>query len=320
MAAAGRARSALRQAADLGVALSAGVLLGVCLPLIDRASQPSAPTAPVGEPPRTWRQILWRSLRDFSRDRISAAAAAVTFFALLAIFPALSAFVSLYGLIADVGSVRRLVASMDGVLPGGVISVVSDELIRLTATGPTALGLAFAVSLALSIWSANAGVKALIDALNVAYERRETRGFVTLTLVSLAFTVGGIALGVLAVAAIAAAPSPMTAIGLPAAIEPYVRWAALLGLSLAMISLLYRFGPDRARTGLRWITPGAVTATLGWAAMSLLFSWYVADFGSYDRTYGSLGAIVGFLTWIWLSLIVLLFGAELNSEVEASRT
>jgi len=206
---------------------------------------------------------------------------------------------------------------MNGVLPGGMISVVGDEIVRLTATGHATLGFAFGISLALSIRSANAGVKALIDALNIAYERREKRGFVRLTLVSLAFTVGGIAVGVLGVAAIAAAPFHISALRLSPGIEPYVRWAGLLVLAMAMISLLYRFGPDRPRTGLRWITPGAVIATLGWAAMSLLFSWYVADFGSYNKTYGSLGAIVGFLTWIWLSLMVLLFGAELNSEVEA---
>jgi membrane protein len=310
-------RAGLKRAADLGTVLSVGVLVGACLPLIDRARQPAAsaaPALPSDKAPLTWRAILWRSAQDFGRDRISAVAAGVTFFGLLAIFPAMSAFISLYGLIADVGSVRKLLASMSMVLPGGVISVIGDEIARLTATGHTTLGFAFAFSLVLSLWSANAGVKALIDGLNVAYDRRETRGFIKLTAVSLAFTLGGIALGVLSVAAIAAAPIHVSALGLPASVEPFVRWAALLVLAFAMISLLYRFGPDRPQAGLRWITPGAVIATLGWAAMSLLFSWYVGNFGSYNKTYGSLGAIVGFLTWVWLSLMVLMFGAELNSE------
>jgi membrane protein len=309
-----------RRAADLAATLAAGVLVGACLPLLDRARRrapPPAPPAAPEEPPRTWTAIVWRSAQDFGRDRIGAAAGGVTFFALLAIFPALSAFVSLYGLVADVGSARRMVMSMTGVLPGGMISVIGDEMTRLTATRHATLGLAFAASLALSIWSANAGVKALIDGLNVAYDRRETRGFVQLTLVSLAFTVGGIAIAVLGMAAIAAAPARVAAIGLPAEVEPFVRWPALLAMAMAMISLLYRFGPDRAFGRLRWITPGALVATLGWAAMSLLFSAYVANFGNYNRTYGSLGAIVGFLTWIWLSLMVLLYGAELNAEVEA---
>jgi len=318
MAAARQGRWTPKQAGDLASALAAGVLLGACLTVIDRARKPApARTPPRENPPRTWRDILSRSVRDFGRDRISAAAGGVTFFTLLAIFPALSAFVSLYGLVADVGSVRRLLASMNGVLPDGMISVIGDEIVRLTATGHTTLGLAFAFSLALSVWSANAGVKALIDGLNIAYERRETRGFVKLTLVSLTFTVGGIVTGVLGIAAIAAAPMRLSAAGLPASMQPFLRWLALPMLAMAMISLLYRFGPDRAPAQLRWITPGALVATAGWAAMSLLFSWYVADFGSYNRTYGSLGAIVGFLTWIWLSLMVLMFGAELNSEVEA---
>jgi len=277
--------------------------------------------APVGRLPHIrlgwsgWRTISWRTAKAFGDDRIPTAAAGITFYMLLAIFPALSAFVSLYGLIANVEDARKQVLALAGLLPGGAVSVLGDELTRLTSTDHGALGLAFAVSLVTSIWSSNAGAKALIEGLNVAYESPETRNFFHLTAVSLSFTLGIIALGVGGVALVVAAPPMLDRAGLA---EPagWLRWPVLLGLGALILSIIYRFGPCRRDAHWRWITPGGMFAACGWLAMSGLFSWYVADFGSYNKTYGSLGAIVGFLTWIWMSLMVVLLGAEFNSEIE----
>ena len=247
-------------------------------------------------------EVVARSLRGFGADRIPTIAAGVTFYALLSIFPAISATVSLYGLFADAGATEKAIRSLAGLIPEGAISVIDDELGRLIRTPQTSLGAAFAVSLAVSLWSANAGFKALLSGLTLAYEEPERRGFVHFTLVSLGFTAGAV---VMAAAAVAAT----------VALAQEIRLPVLLLALIGALSLLYRFGPDRDRRA-HWITPGNLLAALTWMAMSSGFSWYVAHFGHFNRTFGSLGAVAGFMTWIWLSVMVILFGAELNAACE----
>ncbi len=294
----------------------AGLLVGVGLFLGETASRkPSAGEAQ----PRGWLGIARYSVRSFMDDRIQSVAAAVTFYFLLAIFPALSAFASLYGLVADVQDAERQMTALAGALPGGALSVIGDELSRLASTDQGALGFAFAASLLVSIWSANAGVKALIDGLNIAYEARERRNFIHLTLVSLGFTVGIIVAAIAGGVVLAAAPGVLGELGLHRFSGfSLLRWPGLFVAAAVFFSVLYRFGPCRPRARWRWITPGGLIAAAGWVTVSALFSWYVSNFGHYDRTYGSLGAIVGFLTWVWLSTMVLLFGAEINSAGEAT--
>jgi membrane protein len=266
-----------------------------------------------GVPPSEWRDVAWCSLRQFMNDKIPAVAAGVTFYVLLALFPAISAFVSLYGLVSDVSDAAREIRSLSEILPGGAVTLIGDELTRLTETNHGALGVAFAVSLAVSIWSANAGMKALIDGLNGAYEAKETRGFFGVTLLTLVLTVGTILLAVVWLSVVVVAPQ---AIPGGAAIAGWLQWTLVLVSVVLSLQILYWIGPSRRLVAWRWITPGSVAAGLGWLATSALFSWYVANFGHYNRTYGSLGAIVGFLTWVWLSLMVVLLGAELNREIE----
>jgi membrane protein len=295
----------------LAGAFTLGVAAGAAVALREwKAPHAKAPAAPPA--PGAWRDIVLAAAHDFGADRITAAAAAVTFFILLALFPALSAFVSLFGLFGDVAKARTEIMALGGVLPAGAISVVGDALARLGATNHGALGAAFVLSLTVSLWSANAGAKALIDALNVAFEARERRGFIRLNLVSLAFTVGAVALAVAGATVTIAVSGRLTAASV-------LRWPVGLAAIILLLQVLYRFAPCRPRGGWRWISPGAVLAACGWIVMSAAFTWYVAHFGSYDRTYGSLGAAVGFLTWIWLSLMVVLFGAELNSEWEKAQ-
>ncbi len=284
-----------------------------------RASTPAA--KPTQIPPRGWRRIAVSTWNEFNADQIPQAAGAVAFFALLSMFPAMAAFVSLYGLFADVGEVPHHLAILAGILPHSALSFVEEEMTRLAGGKHPALGLAFAISLLLSLWSANGAVKALFSGLNTAYEAKETRGIVSLNTTSLAFTVGGLVFVMVTFGLVVAGPLVLNLFGWRGGIDPIVvgvlRWPALFLASVAGLSLLYRFGPSRQRSRWRWITPGSLFATFGWLAVSMGFSWYVGNFGHYERTYGSLGAVVGFMTWLWLSTIVVLAGAELNAEIEA---
>jgi len=303
---------------DRLTAVGLGMLIGLSTVVVDRAMQRSAAAKP--EPlahGHGWKAVVRRTIDEFNEDRIPAVAAGSTFFALLALFPALGVFVSLYGLVGDVQGAERQIAGLAGVLPAGGVSVLSDQIERLAAIPQTSLGLTFVVSLLLSVWSANAGMKGLIAGLNVAYELREKRNFFILNLQSLGFTAGAIAFALLMMGAIVAVPEVLAFFGLQMlAGASVLRWPLLLVISAVVFSLLYRYAPSPRGARWRWITPGGVFAAVAWMVTSLAFSAYVGRFGHYDRTYGSLGAIVGFMTWIWLSLIVVLVGAELNSEIE----
>jgi membrane protein len=198
--------------------------------------------------------------------------------------------------------------------------VLSEQINRLAAVPHGKLGLTFALSLLLSVWSTNAGTKALIAGLNVAYEAKERRNFVMLNLVSLGFTAGGLAFSAAALATVVAVPELLTRLGFGhLAGGSAWRWPIMLAVMVAVLSGLYRFAPSHKHPRWRWVTPGGVLAAVLWGAMSVAFSVYVGRFGAYDRTYGSLGALAGFMTWIWLSLIVVMLGAELNCELDRER-
>jgi membrane protein len=320
-----RRRTRRRGRPDRAAWLAGGLLVGVLLALTDdwraREPTPAAVTAGVKEAlalkPAKWRGVLARSVRQFNQDSIPATAAGITYYMLLAIFPGLAAFVSLYGLVADVHAALLQLETLGNLLPGGAIEVLRDQLTRLAQADHGALGLAFVASLAISIWSANAGASALINGLNIAYEAHERRGFVHRTLLSLSFTAGAILLAVFTVSVLANADPVLARLGLESlAGLALLRWPFLLAIIVLLLSLLYRYGPARLDARWRWVTPGGLVAAIAWLVMSAAFSAYVANFGHYDRVYGSLGAIVGFLTWIWLSLLVVLFGAELNDAIE----
>ena len=264
-----------------------------------------------------WMAVAKRTFKEFSEDRIPAVAAGSTFFMLLALFPALGLFVSLYGLVGDIAGAQRQIAGLQGVLPEGGVTVISEQITRLAATPHASLGLTFVVSLLLSVWSSNAGMKGLIAGLNVAYELRERRNFIKLNLVSLAFTTGAILFSIAAMGVVVAVPQVLAWFGLETLESAsLLRWPVMLVVTALGLAVVYRYAPSRDRARWRWITPGSVVASVAWMGMSLAFSAYVGRFGSYDKTYGSLGAVVGFMTWMWLSMIVVLLGAELNSEIE----
>jgi len=261
--------------------------------------------------------VLWRTWSEFNKDRAPAVAAGVSFFSLLAAFPAMAAFVSLYGLFADVKAVREQLALLRGVLPADALNFVGEQMLRLALGNTGGLSLAFAVSLIISLWSANAGMKALFDGLNIAYEEREKRGIIRLNLISLGFTLATIVFVIVVLTAVVALPVALGFIGYGGP-DPMLllRWPLLLAGFILALALLYRYGPSRQRARWRWVTWGSVAAAMLWILASLAFSEYVGRFGAFNRTYGSLGAVIGFLIWMWLSVIVVLLGAELNAELE----
>ena len=274
---------------------------------------------PATIPARGWKDILWRVYEQFQHDRVMAVAAGVTFYALLALFPAVAALVSIYGLFADPATIQEHLNTLSGVLPGGALEVVGEQVKRIASKGGGALGFGFVFGLAVSLWSANAGMKAVFDALNIVYDEEEKRSFVRLNLQSLAFTLGAIAFLILAVGGIVAIPIVLNFLGLGSGLEWLIflgRWPLLLVIVVLGLAVLYRYGPSRDTAQWAWVTPGSLVAAGLWLVASLLFSWYASNFGSYNETYGSLGAVIGFMTWIWLSAIVVLLGAEINAETE----
>lgn len=275
--------------------------------------------APTEIPAVGWVAIARRTYDEVGKDRVLAVAAGVTFYGLLALFPAVTAFVSLYGIMADPASVADQLAIAEGLLPAGALEVVRDQVTRIATGDQTKLGVAFLISLGLSAWSANAGVKALFDALNVAYGEEEKRSFIRLNLTTLGFTLAILLFALLALGAIAAVPVLLDFLYLGAATEWLLwlgRWPALILVLMLGLSALYRFGPSRDDAQWKWVSPGAILASVTWLVGSIAFSWYVATFEDYNKTYGALGAVIALLMWMWLSATIVLVGAELNSEAE----
>ena len=276
-------------------------------------------TDPLSIPLKGWKSIALRFYAEVNDDRVLLAAAGVTYYAILALVPALSALISVYGLFFDTARAADHLASLNYLVPGGGIQIVREQVLRLAGANTAKLGLAFLFSLMLALWSANAGMKAIFQAMNIAYGESETRGFFRLHLVTLGFTAAGIVILLAMVAAIVAVPVAIGEFGFDGPLvwllAASAYFAALALMALA-VTALYRWGPSRRPAGLRWVAPGTIMTVVLVSLISVAFSWYTANFGSYDKTYGSLGALVGFMTWMWMSISVLIAGGELNSEIE----
>lgn len=265
-----------------------------------------------------WKDILWRTVQEINRDRLPRVAGGITFYALLAMAPALAVFVSLYGLFADIGQVEGQLNQMATVIPDDVVAIVGEQMRRLAVERKANLSLAFAVSFALSVWTASNATRALVDAMNIAYDELEKRNVIQLMAVTYAATFGMLVFLLMVTGLLVAAPILLRVMGL-GAFEPLwapLRWVVLLAAAAGAFTLLYRYGPCRSRARWRWVWPGGVLAAGLWLAGSLVFSWFLNNFANYDVTYGSLGAVIAFMMWIWFSVMVVLLGAELNAEIE----
>lgn len=274
--------------------------------------------APTDIPAKGWKDILWRVYKEVSDDRVMLIAAGVTFYLLLALAPLLAALVSIYGLFLDPADIAAQAGALAGVMPGGGVDILTEQLERLASADQQTLGIAFVVALGLALWSTNAGMKALFEAMNVAYDETEKRGFFRLTLVTLCFTILTIiaVLGMIAFNTAFTAFQEQIGLTLPGWLVTALTALMALGALTFFMACLYRFGASRSDPQWAWITPGAIFAGIMIALVSAAFSYYVANFGSYNETYGSLGAIVGFLTWLWIVMVVLIMGGELNAEME----
>jgi membrane protein len=260
-----------------------------------------------------------RIYANIGEHRILALAAGVTYYSILAIFPALAALVAIYGLFSDPAGIAKHLDEISGVAPSGAIDVAREQLTRLTTKSHQTLGFTFVIGLSVSLWSANAAMKSLFDTLNTIHGEREKRGLIRLNAISLMFTIAGIAFILAALGSVVVISVVLNDLWLSNATDLLVRiapWPVMFaGLALAL-ACIYRFGPSRRAPRWTWISWGSAAATLAWLAASALFSWYASNFGKFNETYGSLGAAVGFMTWLWVSAIVILLGAELDAEME----
>ena len=275
--------------------------------------------APHEIPARGWWQVAKRTARKFSENELLSEAASVTFYALLSLFPAITAIVSIYGLFTDRSTIEGQLANASSLVPSGGMDIIREQVHRLTQSPASGLGVGAVIGLLTAMWSANAGTKAMFSALNDVYGEHEERGFVKVTAISLAFTVGGVALVLLGIGLIALLPLLFGSIGLGGVFDVVARiarWPVIVLIMVAALAMLYRFGPSRHLAKWQWVTWGGTIGAVSWIGLTIGFSWYVAHFGSYNKTYGSLGAIIGFMTWIWLSTTVLLLGAQINAELE----
>ncbi len=274
-------------------------------------------------PARGWRDIFWRLWREIQEDRVLLVAAGATFYLLLALFPAITAFVSLYGFLADPATIVKDIALMATIVPAGGLDLIRERLESLASQADRTLSVSFIVALLFAFWSANNGVKALFDAINIAYEETEKRSFLKLNLVAFAFTLGAMVVAAALIGAVAVVPAAIALFGpegMSQALIQLLRWPLLLILIGAAISILYRYGPSRERAKWRWVTWGGIGATIAWVAASIGFSFYLSNFANYEAIYGSLGAVIGFMVWTWISVITLIVGAQLNAEMEHQTT
>ncbi|CAM3132635.1 YihY/virulence factor BrkB family protein [Paracoccus nototheniae] len=268
---------------------------------------------------RDWLTVGKALMTQIGDDRVTSVAGGITFFGLLSLFPAITAFVSLYGLMADPMTIQSHLQMLQALLPDSAFEIIATQVTSIASAPTGALSLAGVMALLMAFWSANGGMKALLSALNVAFFQRETRSFVRLNIVAMCFTLGGLILIALMLVVIAVIPALLRMLPMGWGGETLVsviRWPIMLAVLIAALAAVYRWGPAAPKSRWRWISPGAVVAALLLVTISILFSWYAASFGNYNETYGSLGAVIALMTWLWLNATIVLIGAEINSELE----
>jgi membrane protein len=270
-------------------------------------------------PARGWFAVLKRVKAEVKEDNVPLLAAGVAFYAMLALFPAIIAVVTIYGMVADPAQVESQVNEFAKGLPAGADQLITEQLKNVVNAGEQSLSIGLALSLLAVFWSVSSGVQGLVKSLNLVYDERETRGFLKLRGLSLLLTLGAIVVVVVALVLIAVFPGVIDDLELGQAGElaaSVVRWVVLALLVLAALAVVYRFAPDRANPRWRWVSWGAVVALVLWLLGSVGFSWYVDNFGKYNQTYGALAAVIILLLWLFLSSFAVLLGAEFDAETE----
>jgi membrane protein len=270
-------------------------------------------------PPRGWMDIMWRSWGEISETNLFLIAGGVTYAILLALFPGLAALVSLYGLVLDASQIDKQVGTLSEILPAETQQLLVEQLHKLVEASSGALGIGAAVGVVLALWSASRGMSGLITALNIAYEEKERRGFFKLNMLALGLTLAQLVGGIVIISLVAVLPAAVQFLDVGAATKwllLVVQWPLLIVMMMLGLGILYRYAPDREKPQWRWVSPGAVAATILWVIASIGFTIYVANFNSYDKTYGSLGGVIVLLTWLYLSALMVLLGAVVNAQSE----
>ncbi|MGY1736281.1 YihY/virulence factor BrkB family protein [Geodermatophilus sp. SYSU D00684] len=274
---------------------------------------------PTEIPARGWKQIVKRAWAENNADNMPIIAGGVAFFAFLAIFPALIATISIYGLVASPETVARQVESLSAQLPDEAAALIGDQLTAITQNSGGALSVSLVISVLAALWSASGGTGNVITAVNIAYDEVETRGFVKRKAMALGLTLGAIVFVLVTFTLVAVVPAVLDALPLGVVgtvLAQVVRWVLLLGVFAGSLAVLYRVAPDRDAPQLKWVSLGAIVVTLIWALVSLGFSFYVNNFGSYDKTYGAIAGVIVLMLWLYLTCYLVLLGAEINSEAE----
>jgi membrane protein len=270
-------------------------------------------------PWRGWKQVMGRTWREMSSDRVSLAASGCAFWGTLALFPAISMLISLYGLAFDPATVEPQLEVLRDLLPASAFTLIAERVHSLVSHGSGELGVSLLISTGIALWSAATGTKSLISALNLAYAEEERRSFLRFQAVGLLMTLGAVFGAILGLALLVLLPVVIAFVGLDAHSSTLLQLGSfgVLVVSVMLgLSLLYRFGPSRREARWHWVTPGSLLATVLWLGASVLFSFYVTHLASYDATYGPLGAVVGVMMWFWISAYTVLLGGELNAELE----
>jgi len=278
-----------------------------------------AAKSPKKIPPKGWKDIALRVWMQIWQNHLSVTAGGVAFFWFLSLFPLLIALFSLFGLVADPAQVQRQVSQFASGLPPEAHELLVDEMSRLAGQAGGALGWGAVAGLAFAVWSASKGVKSMMQALNIVYSEKEDRGMVGVNLIGLVLTVVIIVMCMMTLGVIIALPIAMNYIGLAAGLEAVIQlvtWGILLTLVISVLSLLYRWAPNRKQAKWKWITPGALVASFIWLVGSWAFSFFIQNFGNYSNTFGSLAAVIILILWFFMSALIILIGGEINGEAE----
>ncbi|HEY0813278.1 MAG TPA: YihY/virulence factor BrkB family protein [Pseudonocardia sp.] len=274
---------------------------------------------PTQIPPRGWWQVVRRAMKESSADNVSMLAGGVAYFSFLAIFPAIIAALSLYGLIADPATVAAQARDLTSLLPQEAQGIVGDQLQAVASPNRGALGFGFVISLLAAVWSASSGTMNLVKAVNLAYDETENRGFLKLRGIALLLTLGAIVFVLLTLALVAGVPVLIQALPLGTVgvvLAQVVRWVLLVAVIVAGLAVVYRVAPDRDAPKFAWVSIGSLIAAALWLVGSILFSLYVNNFGSYNKTYGAVAGVVVLMLWLYLTAYIVLLGAEVNAESE----
>jgi membrane protein len=276
-------------------------------------------SSPKDIPAKGWKDTLMRVKDQIEHDRISMVSAAMAYYALFAFVPALTSVVLIYAWVSDPNEIAGHIAKLKQFLPAELLSTINEQLQGLASNASSKLGFGAIFSLLLSGWAASKGTKSFIEAMNIIYEEEDQRGFIKLNAMAVGLALLGSVLAILAIGVVVGIPAITSFLNIPDNLQiigTAASWVLLLGIFSFYLSIIYRYGPDRQRAKWKWVSAGAIIASVLFAIVSALFSWYAKEFGNFNKTYGSLGAIIVLMTWFYLSSFVILLGGEINAELE----